>query len=68
MTNTNIKKDEELDNNQEENNDITFEELNADGEVMSEKEKAKHNKSSLEEKYKEKIEKLEKERDEYLGG
>jgi len=67
MKNTNIK-DEELDNNQEENNDVIFEELNAEGEVMSEKEKAKYNKSALEEKYKEKIEKLEKERDEYLGG
>ncbi len=48
--------------------DVVFEELNAEGEEMSEKEKEKHHKDKLKEKFENKIKRLEKERDEYLAG
>lgn len=48
--------------------DVIFEELNAEGEEMSEREKKKNEKDKLKEKFEDKIERLEKERDEYLKG
>lgn len=48
--------------------DVVFEELNAEGEVMSEREKNKSDKNKLKEKFEEKVERLSKERDEYLRG
>jgi molecular chaperone GrpE (heat shock protein) len=42
--------------------------LNAEGEVMSEREKNKSDKNKLKEKFEEKVERLSKERDEYLRG
>lgn len=48
--------------------DIVFEDLNEDGEVMTEKEKFKHNKDKLKETFENKIKRLEKEREEYLTG
>jgi len=59
---------ENVENTEEQSEDVIFEDLNQEGEEMSEVEKAKKNKINLEEKYKDKIEKLEKERDEYLAG
>lgn len=48
--------------------DIVFEELNPEGEEMSEREKKKNEKEKLKEKFEDKIKRLEKERDEYLKG
>lgn len=53
---------------EKESDDIVFEDLNEDGEVMTEKEKSKYDKNKLKDKYEDKIERLEKERDEYLAG
>ncbi len=53
---------------EKESDDIVFEDLNEDGEVMSEKEKSKHDKNKLKDKFENKIKRLEKERDEYLAG
>ncbi|MEA4910613.1 Protein GrpE [bioreactor metagenome] len=61
------KKDKKTSEN-EENEDIVFEELNEDGEEMTEKQKNKNEKEKLKEKFEDKIERLEKERDEYLRG
>lgn len=62
MTNKNDKeKNEEMD-------DVIFEDLNADGEEMTEKQKIKQDKDKLKEKFEDKIARLEKERDEYLKG
>ena len=48
--------------------DVVFEDLDSDGEVMNEKQKSKHDKDKLKEKFEVKIKRLEKERDEYLSG
>lgn len=53
---------------EEEAGDVVFEDLNAEGEEMSEGQKAKHEKDKLKGKFEDKIERLEKERDEYLAG
>lgn len=63
MQDKNLKNEEEL-----EKDDVVFEELNADGEEMSEKQKVKNKEEKLKEKFEDKIERLEKERDEYLRG
>ena len=63
MQDKNLKNEEEL-----EKDDVVFEELNAEGEELSEKEKQKNIKDKLKEKFEDKIERLEKERDEYLRG
>lgn len=53
---------------EKESDDVVFEDLNEEGDVMSEKEKSKHDKNKLKDKFEDKIERLEKERDEYLAG
>ncbi|MEI6352499.1 MAG: nucleotide exchange factor GrpE [Candidatus Nomurabacteria bacterium] len=63
----------DINSNQEEieeseKDDVVFEELNAEGEEFSEKDKQKNAKNKLAEKFADKIERLEKERDEYLKG
>lgn len=72
MKDQNLNQEDELEKDLEDNNkdldDVVFEDLNADGDVMSDKEKAKSDKDKLKEKFEDKIERLEKERDEYLRG
>ncbi|MBP9765927.1 MAG: nucleotide exchange factor GrpE [Candidatus Pacebacteria bacterium] len=73
MKDTNFKNEEEMlendvDNQRENEDDVVFEDLNSDGEVMSESQKIKNDKNKLKDKFEEKIERLEKERDEYLKG
>ncbi len=69
MQDEELKNENLLEENEDiESDDVIFEELNAEGEVMSEKEKQKIDKNKLKEKFEEKIERLEKERDEYLSG
>jgi molecular chaperone GrpE (heat shock protein) len=51
-----------------EKDDVVFEELNSDGEEMNERQKGKNKEDKLKEKFEDKIERLEKERDEYLRG
>ncbi|MFO0743509.1 MAG: nucleotide exchange factor GrpE [Candidatus Paceibacterota bacterium] len=63
MQDKNLKNEEEL-----EKDDVVFEELNSDGEEMNEKQKSKNKEDKLKEKFEDKIERLEKERDEYLRG
>lgn len=65
-----LEKDIDLTSKSEDytSDDVIFEELNSDGEEMTEKEKEKHHKDKLKEKFEAKIERLEKERDEYLRG
>ena len=63
MQDKNLKNEEEL-----EKDDVIFEELNSEGEEMSEKQKGKNKEEKLKEKFEDKIERLEKERDEYLRG
>lgn len=48
--------------------DVVFEDLDSDGEIMSDSRKVKRDKDKLKDKYEEKIQRLEKERDEYLRG
>lgn len=67
MKDKNFKNEDELENINE-NDDVVFEELNADGEEMSEKQKEKNSKNKLKEKFEDKIDRLSKERDEYLAG
>lgn len=67
MQNKNQNEDTENENI-EETDDVVFEELNAEGEELSEKDKQKNAKNKLVEKFADKIERLEKERDEYLRG
>lgn len=64
MKDKKLKKDE----NTEDIDDVVFEELNTEGEEMSEREKKINDKEKLKEKFEDKIERLEKERDEYLRG
>lgn len=64
----NIINEEDKNSESLESDDVVFEELNSDGEEMSEKEKQKSEKNKLKEKFEDKIERLEKERDEYLRG
>lgn len=62
-------KDENLKEENAENiDDVTFEELNNEGEEFSVKEKQKKEKEKITNKFEDKIERLEKERDEYLKG
>jgi molecular chaperone GrpE (heat shock protein) len=68
MKDQNLNNEEELEKDLEVNDDVVFEGLNADGEVMSPKEKAKHDKDKLKNKFEDKIERLISERDEYLRG
>ena len=68
MKDQNLNQEDELEKNLEVGDDVVFEDLNAEGEVMSEKEKLKHDKDKLKNKFEDKIERLEKERDEYLRG
>lgn len=63
MQDKNLKNEEEL-----EKDDVVFEELNSDGEEMNERQKGKNKEDKLKEKFEDKIERLEKERDEYLRG
>ncbi|MEN9338297.1 MAG: hypothetical protein RI945_22 [Candidatus Parcubacteria bacterium] len=62
MKDTNLQKEEES------GDDVVFEELNPEGEEFSEKEKQKNAKNKLVDKFEEKIERLEKEKNEYLAG
>lgn len=48
--------------------DVVFEDLDSDGEILTEKQKSKNDKEKLKEKFEDKIKRLEKERDEYLAG
>ena len=57
-----------LDEENTEEDDVKFEELNEEGEEFSKLQKNKNEKDKLKEKYQEKINNLEKERDEYLKG
>lgn len=63
-----FKNTDELNEDENIEQDVVFEELNADGEEMNERQKAKHDKDKLKEKFEDKIIRLEKERDEYLAG
>lgn len=51
-----------------ESDDIVFEELDEDGDEMTERQKKKNEKEKLKEKFEDKVKRLEKERDEYLRG
>ena len=61
-------KNESLENENIEEDDVVFEDLNEEGEEMSLKQKEKNSKDKLKEKFEDKIIRLEKERDEYLNG
>ncbi len=72
MKDKNFKNEDELEDiindESEGKDDVVFEELDADGEEMNQKQKEKNSKDKLKEKFEDKIIRLEKERDEYLKG
>ncbi len=65
-----LERNEDLTSKSEDfaDDDIVFEDLDSEGEVINEKQKSKNDKDKLKEKFEDKIKRLEKERDEYLSG
>ncbi len=65
-----LEKDEDLTTKSKDydSDDVVYEDVDEDGEIMSDTRKIKHDKDKLKEKCEEKIKRLEKERDEYLRG